>query len=309
MHPLVTSFFHQPSSTWTHVVADPATRRAAVVDPVLDFDCASGTTATDSIRAVTAHLQASRLKPDWILETHAHADHLSAAQYLRTSVGGKLAVGEGIRRVQAHFREALNFEPQFRSDGLQFDHLFVDGERFRIGSLPARVIATPGHTRDSVSYLIGDALFAGDTLFMPDVGSARCDFPGGDAGMLYDSIRKLYELPEQTRLFVCHDYAPAGRGHRAQSSIGEQRRGNIHVRDGISRGQFIEMRNARDRALGAPTLLYPAVQVNVRGGTPPPVESNGVAYLKIPMRAAALRQAGDDTCGSDPPAAAAGAGA
>ena len=308
MHPLVTSFFHQPSSTWTHVVVDPATQRAAVVDPVLDFDYASGTAATDSIRAVTAHLQASRLKPDWILETHAHADHLSAAPHLREALGGRTAIGAGIRDVQAYFGRALNFEPAFRTDGSQFDHLFVDGEQFQIGSLPARVIATPGHTRDSVSYLIGDALFVGDTLFMPDVGSARCDFPGGDAGMLYDSIRKLYELPERTRLFVCHDYAPAGREHRAQSSIGEQRRSNIHARDGISRGQFIEMRSARDRTLGAPTLLYPAVQVNIRGGVPPPAESNGVAYLKVPMRAATPRQAGDGAHGLDQPVPAAAIG-
>ncbi len=284
MQPLVTSFFHPPSCTWTHVIVDPATRHAAVVDPVLDFDFASGTTATDSIHVVTAHLQASRLKLDWILETHAHADHLSAAQHLRTSMGGQLAVGEDIRRVQAHFREALNFEPQFRSDGLQFDHLFRDGDRFPIGRLDAHVIATPGHTLDSISYLVGDALFVGDTLFMPDGGTARCDFPGGDAGGLYDSIQRLFALPESTRIFVCHDYAPGGREHRCATTLGAQRRDNIHVHTGISREQFIRLRNERDRTLAAPALLYPSVQVNVRGGKLPPAEANGQSYLKIPVQ-------------------------
>ena len=309
MNATIESFFHEPSSTWTHLAFDPLTRDAALIDPVLDFDYAAGVTAPEAVQRIVAHVRASGLRLQWILETHAHADHLSAASHLREALGGRTAIGAGIRDVQAYFGRTLNFEPAFRTDGSQFDHLFVDGERFQIGSLPALVIATPGHTRDSVSYLIGDALFAGDTLFMPDVGSARCDFPGGDAGVLYDSIRKLYELPERTRLFVCHDYAPAGREHRAQSSIGEQRRSNIHARDGISRGQFIEMRRARDRTLGAPTLLYPAVQVNVRGGVPPPAESNGVAYLKVPMRTAAPRQAGDCARALDQPVPAAAIGA
>ena len=284
MRPVVESFLHAPSSTWTHLVIDPATQTAALVDPVLDFDYPSGATATDSAADVIARIRALALKLEWILETHAHADHLSSAPHIRGALGGRIAIGEGIRRVQAHFSAALNFEPGFRSDGSQFDHLFEDDERFRIGGMDARVMATPGHTRDSVSYLIGDALFVGDTVFMPDGGTARCDFPGGDAGLLYDSIHNLYELSEDTRLYVCHDYAPGGRAHRCLSSIGEQRRGNIHVRDGTDRGQFIAMRSARDRTLGMPALLYPSIQVNVRGGESPPAENNGLAYLKVPLQ-------------------------
>ena len=285
MNPVIKSFLHAPSSTWTHLVIDPATQAAALIDPVLDFDYPSGATATDSAAGIIAGMRALDVKLEWILETHAHADHLSAAPQIRDSLGGRIAIGEGIRQVQAHFSAELNFEAGFRSDGSQFDHLFKDGECFHLGQLDARVIATPGHTRDSVSYLIGDALFVGDTLFMPDGGTARCDFPGGDAGLLYDSIHKLYELPEDTRLFVCHDYAPGGRAHRCLSSIGEQRRGNIHIHEGISRSQFISMRGARDRSLGMPALLYPSVQINVRGGEFPPAESNGQVYLKVPLQA------------------------
>ncbi len=285
MNPSVKSFLHAPSSTWTHLVIDPATRSAALIDSVLDFDYPSGATATDSADMLIASIRALGVKLEWILETHAHADHLSAAPYIRAALGGRIAIGAGIRQVQAHFSAALNFEAGFRSDGSQFDHLVGDGEHLRIGQLDARVIATPGHTRDSVSYLIGDALFVGDTLFMPDGGTARCDFPGGDAGLLHDSIHRLYELPDDTRLFVCHDYAPGGREPRCLSSIGEQRRGNVHIREGITRGQFIALRNARDRTLGMPALLYPSVQVNVRGGEFPPAENNGQAYLKVPLQA------------------------
>ena len=285
MNPSVKSFLHAPSSTWTHLVIDPTTRSAALIDPVLDFDYPSGATATDSADMLIASIRALGVKLEWILETHAHADHLSAAPHIRAALGGRIAIGEGIRQVQAHFSAALNFEAGFRSDGSQFDHLVGDGEHLRIGQLDAHVIATPGHTRDSVSYLIGDALFVGDTLFMPDGGTARCDFPGGDAGLLHDSIHRLYELPDDTRLFVCHDYAPGGREPRCLSSISEQRRDNVHIRDGITRGQFIALRNARDRTLGMPALLYPSVQVNVRGGEFPPAENNGQAYLKVPLQA------------------------
>lgn len=283
MHPEVESFFHAPSSTWSYLVVDPTARQAALVDPVLDFDYPSGMVGTQSAERIVARIRERGLELGWILETHAHADHLSAAPFIRRELGGRISIGEGIRSVQSHFSEALNFEAGFRADGSQFDHLFMDGERFAIGRIDARVIATPGHTRDSVSYLVGDALFVGDTIFMPDGGTARCDFPGGDAGLLYDSIQKLFELPAETRMCVCHDYAPGGREHRFETTVGEQRRGNIHVRDGITRERFISLRSERDRTLGMPTLLYPSVQVNVRGGEMPPAENNGQAYLKIPV--------------------------
>ncbi len=287
----VHSLLHAPSSTWSHLVSDPTSGQALIVDPVLDFDYASGNTGHASAAALLDEVRARSLQLQWILETHAHADHLSAAPWLRAQTGARIGIGAGIREVQAHFSKAFNFEHGFRTDGSQFDHLFRDGERFALGALEGRVIATPGHTRDSLSYLIGDALFVGDSLFMPDGGTARCDFPGGDAGMLYDSIRRLYELPDDTRIFVCHDYAPGGRAPRVETSIGEQRRNNIHVRDGITRAQFIAMRAARDRSLGMPALMYPSVQVNVRAGALPPAEDNGVVYLKVPVGGTAIPSA------------------
>ena len=287
MHPEFTPFFHAASSTWSYVVSDPDSGAAAVIDPVLDFDCAAGSSGTASADAIIAHVHASRLSVAWILETHAHADHLTAAPYLKRHLGGRIAIGAGIRSVQAHFAAVLGFEPGFRSDGSQFDHLFVDDEHFAIGALAAQALAVPGHTSDSVAYRIGDALFVGDSLFMPDVGTARCDFPGGDAGMLFDSIRRLLALTDDTRIFVCHDYPPAGRGPRCQTTVREQRTTSIHVRDGIDRDAFIALRTARDRSLGMPNLLYPAIQVNVRAGMLPPAEANGVAYLKIPLTPAA----------------------
>ncbi len=283
MHPQVTPFFHAVSSTWSYVVSDPGSRAAAVIDPVLDFDYPSGALATVSVDAIIARVRDAGLHLEWILETHAHADHLSAAPYLQRALGGRIAIGSGIRAVQSHFKQALHLEADFAADGAPFDHLFNDGEAFTVGSIPADVIATPGHTSDSVSYRIGDALFVGDTLFMPDSGTARCDFPGGDAGTLYDSVHRLLELPRATRLFVCHDYAPGGRDHRCETTVTAQRQANIHVRDGITRDAFIALRNARDRTLGMPALLYPAVQINVRAGHLPPPESNGVAYLKVPL--------------------------
>ncbi len=283
MHPQVTPFFHAASSTWSYVVSDSGSRGAAVIDPVLDFDYPSGALATVSADAIIAHVRGAGLHVEWILETHAHADHLSAAPHLQRALGGRIAIGNGIRTVQSHFKQALHLEAGFVADGAPFDYLFADGETFTVGAIPAHVIATPGHTSDSVSYRIGDALFVGDTLFMPDSGTARCDFPGGDAGTLYDSVRRLLELPRATRLFVCHDYAPGGRGHRCETTVTAQREANIHVRDGIRRDAFIALRNARDRTLGMPALLYPAVQINVRAGHLPPAESNGVAYLKVPL--------------------------
>ena len=287
MSPQVAPFFHAASSTWSYVVSDAGSGTAVVIDPVLDFDYAAGSAGTASAAAIVAHVRASRLRVGWILETHAHADHLTAAPYLKRCLGGRIAIGAGIRMVQAHFAAALGFEPGFRSDGSQFDHLFVDGERFAVGAFGAQALATPGHTSDSLAYRIGDTLFVGDSLFMPDVGTARCDFPGGDAGVLYDSIWRLLALADDTRIFVCHDYPPPGREPRCQSTVREQRATNIHVHDGIDRDAFIALRTARDRTLGMPNLLYPAIQVNVRAGMLPPAEANGVTYLKVPLTPAA----------------------
>jgi glyoxylase-like metal-dependent hydrolase (beta-lactamase superfamily II) len=282
-HPDVRPFLHKPTGTWSYVVSDPATDRAAIVDPVLDFDIKSGRTWTESADAVAAHVRAKQLKVDWILETHAHADHLSAAPYLQAEVCGAIAIGEGIREVQRTFREMLNLEPEFATDGRQFDRLLADGEEFEIGSLEARAIATPGHTSDSLSYLVGDAVFVGDSIFMPDGGTARCDFPGGDAKTLYASIQRLYALPPATRVFVCHDYGPGGREIRCETTIAAERAGNIHVRDGVSEAEFVAMRAARDATLDLPALLYPSVQVNIRAGRSPPAEANGRRYLKLPL--------------------------
>lgn len=265
------------------MVADPATRRSAIVDPVLDFDPKSGQGSTTAASAIAAFVHERGLTNDWILETHAHADHLSAAPWLQAAVGGRIAIGQGIRAVQESFREILNLEAAFPVDGRQFDKLFDDGESFAIGSLAARVIATPGHTSDSLSYVVGDAVFVGDTVFMPDSGTARCDFPGGDAGLLYASVRRLFELPPSTRVFVCHDYKAGGREARCETTIADQRAANIHMKDGTSEADFTAMRRKRDATLEMPALIYPAVQFNIRGGRPPPAESNGRVYLKIPF--------------------------
>ena len=281
-NPEVKPFLHEQSSTWTYVVHDG--RTAAIVDPALDYDYRSGRTATTSAGEVAAFVREAGLAVEWILETHAHADHLSAAPFLQRELGGRIAIGEGIRRVQSTFKGLLNLEPAFATDGTQFDHLFREGETFRIGTLEGRVIPTPGHTDDSVTYLIGDAAFVGDSLFMPDGGTARCDFPGGDAHVLYQSIQRLYALPPGTRVFVCHDYGPGGRERQCQTSIAAQRTGNIHVRDGVSEAEFVELRTRRDATLAVPDLLYPSVQVNVRAGNLPPPESNGRRYLKLPVQ-------------------------
>jgi len=280
-NPEVKPFLHEQSSTWTYVVHDG--RTAAIVDPALDYDYRSGRTDTRSAQEVAAFVRDAGLSVEWILETHAHADHLSAAPFLKRELGGRIAIGEGIRKVQDTFKGLLNLEPAFATDGTQFDHLFSNGETFRIGTLEGRVIPTPGHTNDSVTYLIGDAAFVGDSLFMPDGGTARCDFPGGDAHVLYQSIQRLYALPPGTRVFVCHDYGPGGRERQCETTIAAQRAGNIHVRDGVAEPEFVELRTRRDATLAVPDLLYPSVQVNVRAGELPPAEGNGRRYLKIPV--------------------------
>ena len=282
--PQVEPFFHEQSSTWTYVVHDG--EYAAIVDPAADFDMPSGRADAAPAARVAEFVESRGLALQWILETHAHADHLTAAPWLKARLGGRVAIGEGIRRVQATFKDLLALEAGFATDGSQFDHLFRDGETFRIGRLEARVLATPGHTNDSVTYLVGDAAFVGDTIFMPDGGTARCDFPGGDAAVLYASIQKLYALPPETRIFVCHDYAPGGREVRCETTVTAQRHGNIHVRDGVSQAEFSAMRNARDATLAVPRLLYPSVQVNVRAGQSPPANDRGRRYLTLPFRPA-----------------------
>jgi len=283
MGPEVHPFRHEPTGTWSYVVLDSASSCSAIVDPVLDFDPKSGRCSAASAGALAAFVRDRSLTNEWILETHAHADHLSAAPWLQAEIGGKIAIGQGICEVQRTFREILNLEPAFPADGRQFDCLLIDGESIAVGSLSVRAIATPGHTSDSLSYLVGDAVFVGDSIFMPDSGTARCDFPGGDAGRLYASIRRLYELPGETRVFVCHDYRPGGREARCETTIAAEREANIHLKGGTSESEFTAMRRQRDATLEMPALLYPAVQFNIRGGRPSPVESNGRSYLKLPL--------------------------
>ncbi len=283
LRPLVRSFFDPATSTFTHVVFDQVGGRAAIVDPVLDFDAASGRTRHDSADAVIAFVREQGLTVDWILETHAHADHLSSAPYLKAQLGGHIAIGEAIRRVQGVFKPIFNLEPGFATDGSQFDHLFADGEVFSIGALQAQAWHVPGHTPADLAYVIGDAVFVGDTLFPPDVGTARCDFPGGDAHALYRSIQRLLALPAETRLFMCHDYPATDRAPVAMCTVGEQREGNIHVHDGVAEDGFVAMRQARDATLGMPRLILPSIQVNVRAGHLPPPEADGRRYLKLPV--------------------------
>jgi glyoxylase-like metal-dependent hydrolase (beta-lactamase superfamily II) len=284
MAPLVRPFFHPASNTWSYVVAEGDGGAAAIVDPVLDFDAAAARTGTTSAQALLDHVHAHDLRVEWILETHAHADHLSAGDWLRRQLpGARLAIGEGIRTVQATFRPVFGLGNDFPVDGSQFDHLFADDETFMIGALQARVIAVPGHTGDSCAYLVGDALFPGDSLFMPDGGTARCDFPGGDAATLYRSIRRMYALPDATRVFVCHDYGPGGRDVACETTIGAQKRGNIHVRGDTTEAEFVAMRDARDATLGVPALLLPALQVNLRAGALPDPDADGIRYLRLPV--------------------------
>ena len=281
--PQVAAFFDEPTNTVSYVVHDPATRAAAIIDSVLDFDPASGRTATRSAQRLVDHVRAQALQVQWLLETHVHADHLSAAPWLQRELGGQIAIGRGIVGVQAVFAEAFNAEPGFARDGSQFDRLFADGDTFRIGALEARVIATPGHTDDSLTYVIGDAAFVGDTVFAPETGTARADFPGGDARKLYHSIRRLFDLPEGTRLFLCHDYPPEGRDAHAQSSLEEQKQRNVHVGSRAAEDAFVQLRTGRDATLPAPKLILPALQVNIRAGELPPPDANGIRYLRLPL--------------------------
>jgi glyoxylase-like metal-dependent hydrolase (beta-lactamase superfamily II) len=281
----VRPFFDNKTWTVSYVVADNAQKIAAVIDPVLDYDFKSGYTSTTSADGLLAYVRAQGLTVQWILETHAHADHLSGARYLQERIGGRIAIGEHIRDVQATFKKVYNLERGFLPDGSQFDHLFKDGETFRIGDIEATALHVPGHTPADMAYLVDGAVFVGDTLFMPDVGTARADFPGGDAHILYRSIRRLFDLPGHTRMFICHDYPPTGREAQWETTVAEQRALNIHVRDGIGEAEFVAMRKARDATLEVPTLILPSLQVNVRAGRVPPAEDDGVSYLKIPLNA------------------------
>lgn len=284
--PAVKAFFDEPTNTVSYVVSDPATKKAAIVDSVLDYDPKSGRTSRASADAVIAYIKANGLEVEWLLETHVHADHLSAAPYLKQHVGGTLAIGSNIRTVQDVFGKVFNAGTEFQRDGSQFDRLFEDGETFTLGSIEASAIHTPGHTPACMTYVIGDAAFVGDTLFMPDYGTARCDFPGGDAATLYRSIQKIYALPEETRMFLCHDYKAPGRDtFEWETTVGEQKRANIHVHEGVSEAAFVKMRTERDATLAMPTLILPSVQVNMRAGHFPPADDNGTTYLKIPLDA------------------------
>jgi glyoxylase-like metal-dependent hydrolase (beta-lactamase superfamily II) len=286
-----TQGFFDPN-TWTvsYVVWDHATKRSAIIDPVLDFDFKSGHTSTASADRLLAYIRDNRLQVDWILETHAHADHLSGACHVQAQVGGRIAIGENIRTVQATFKKLYNLERGFLADGSQFDHLFKDGETFKIGEVEATALLVPGHTPADMAYLLDGGVFVGDTLFMPDVGSARADFPGGDAHQLYASMRRLLDLPPETTMYVCHDYPPASRQAEWQTTVAEQRARNIHVRDGIDEDGFVAMRTARDASLEVPTLILPSIQVNVRAGQLPPPDDNGIAYLRIPLNALPVHQ-------------------
>lgn len=285
MNASIEPFYDPVTGTITYLVYDAVGGHAAIVDPVLDYDPKSGRTRTASADRVLAALSERRLRLEWILETHAHADHLSAAPYLRRQSGGRIAIGSRIRDVQSVFRKVFNLDAGFAADGSQFDHLFEDGDVFRIGALECSALFVPGHTPADMAYRIGDAVFAGDTLFMPDVGSARCDFPGGDARTLYRSVRRLLALPPATRLYMCHDYPPKGRAAAWETTVAEQRRHNLHVHDGVTEEAFVEMRRARDATLEMPVLMLPSIQVNIRAGEFPPAEPNGVSYLKIPLNA------------------------
>ena len=281
--PVVHPMLHPASSTICYIVACPETDQCAVIDTVLDFDLASGRTSTEFAESVVAKVRALGLTVQWVLETHVHADHLSAAPVVKEALGGAIGIGDHIGEVQVGFAKIYNLGPQFQVDGSQFDHLFADGEQFAIGSIQAKVLHTPGHTPACLTYVIGDAAFCGDTIFMPDFGTARCDFPGGSARTLYRSVQRILALPPETRIFVGHDYGPGGREIAWETTVAEQRQANKHVRDGIDEDTFVELRSKRDAELAMPGLLLPSIQVNIRGGQLPEPEDNGTAYLKLPL--------------------------
>ncbi|RIJ21642.1 MBL fold metallo-hydrolase [Henriciella barbarensis] len=284
--PEVKAFFDEATNTISYVVWDSTTNQAAIVDSLLDFDQASGRTMTKSADLMIAFVKEAGLKIDWIIDTHVHADHLTAAPYIKSQLGGRTGIGEHIATVQKVFGEIFNEGQEFHTDGSQFDHLFKDGETYKVGNIDARAIHTPGHTPACMSHLIGDALFVGDTIFMPDFGTARCDFPGGDAGTLYDSIQKLFALPDDTRAFLCHDYKAPGRDEYVwETTIAEEKAHNKHVHTGISKEEFVKMRTERDATLDMPKLILPSVQINMRAGQMPPAEENGKRYMKIPINA------------------------
>lgn len=285
MNPTVKGFFDPDTWTVTYVVYEKPGTPCAIIDSVLDYDPKAGRTSTKSVDEVIDYIKSHRLTVQWILETHAHADHLTAAPYLKEQLGGKVAIGENIKTVQGVFKKIFNLESQFCVDGSQFDQLFADGEKFTIGNLDAEVMYLPGHTPACVAYKIGDAVFVGDTIAMPDVGTARCDFPGGDPALLFKSIKKLLSLPAETRLYMCHDYPPEGRGVCFETTVGAEREKNIHVRDGVDESMYVEMRTTRDKTLSMPVLILPAVQINIRAGHLPPPEDNGLSYVKIPLNA------------------------
>ncbi len=282
--PIVTGFFHEPTFSIVYLVEDPDTKRAAIVDPVLDYDEKSGRVSTEFADKVLAAVKERGLTVDWILDTHPHADHLSAAPYLKQKLGAPTAIGEKVVEVQKLWKGIYNL-PDFPADGSQWDRLFADGDTFKVGSIPGRVMFSPGHTLASITYVIGDAAFVHDTIFQPDFGTARADFPGGDAATLYRSIMQILALPDETRLFTGHDYMPGGREPQWESTVGEQKRANKHLKDNPSEAEFVRLRNARDATLPMPRLILHALQVNMRGGRLPEPEDNGRSYLKIPIGA------------------------
>ncbi len=284
MKPHVKAFFDEATFTVSYVVQDEQTLNCAIVDSVLDYDPKSGRTSTASADAIAGYITDHGLTVDWILETHVHADHLTAAPYLQDKLGGKIGIGSHITDVQTIFKKVFNANGKFKTNGGQFDRLFKDGDKFKIGKIEAKAMHTPGHTPACMTYLIGDAAFVGDTLFMPDYGTARCDFPGGDAATLYASIQSIFALPDETRLFMCHDYLPPAReDYRWETSVADEKKNNIHVHKGVSKEEFVKMRTERDASLDMPVLILPSVQVNMRAGHFPPPEDNGVSYLKIPL--------------------------
>jgi glyoxylase-like metal-dependent hydrolase (beta-lactamase superfamily II) len=279
----IKSFFNKATWTFTHVVSDPEVRVCIVIDPVFDYDPKSGRTLTRSADQVIEYIVSNQLQLEWLLETHAHADHLTAAKYLQNKLGGKIGIGEKVQKIQGVFKGIFNLGDEFKTDGSQFDHLIRDGENISFGNLNIESIPVPGHTPACLAYKIDDAIFVGDTLFPPDVGTARCDFPGGDASTLYKSIKKILSYPESTNLYMCHDYPTTDRQVIDKTTVGEQRTNNIHIRDGVTEDAFVEMRKARDATLEVPVLLLPSIQVNIRAGAMPPKEDNGTSYIKIPI--------------------------